>query len=336
MNNISKRANTNMIVKTVLFLTIYIVPFVLLNLGLITAPWLAIMLYVVSAIGMGGIGMGIMHDANHGCYSKKTNVNERLGWTLDLVGCSSSLWKLQHNVLHHTFTNIHGHDEDISAPIMLFRFSPHGKSYKIQKFQHYYVWFFYSILTLYWITAKDFLKTFDYYKMGLIKTKKELRMQILKLIPMKLAYFTYALVLPMVFAPFSAWWILLGFVIMHLIAGLALSVVFQLAHVVPNMNFPQPNESEEMDNNWYVHQLQTTSNFAPKNKLMFWYFGGLTNQVEHHLFPNICHVHYKRISRIVAKTAKEFELPYHVNKTFFAAVKGHAQVLKNLGRSQTV
>lgn len=325
-----------MIVKTVVLLAVYIIPFIFLNSTIIQSPLIAVLLYVVAGFGMGGIGMSIMHDANHGCYSKNAKVNLRLGQTLDLLGCSSDMWKLQHNVLHHTFTNIEGHDEDISAPLMLLRFSPHGKSYKIQRFQHYYVWLFYSILTLYWITAKDFIKAVDYYKMGLIKTKKDLWKQILKMIPLKLGYFAYALVLPIILAPFSWGWILLGFVIMHLMAGFALSVVFQLAHVVPGTEFPMPNEEEEMDENWYVHQLQTTSNFSPKNKLLFWYLGGLTNQVEHHLFPNICHVHYRKISRIVAQTAKDFNLPYHQNKSLFSALKGHVGLLKKLGRPQTV
>jgi linoleoyl-CoA desaturase len=325
------RANSNMVVKTVVMLLVYTAPYVLLCLGVISSPLIAVLLYLVSGLGMGGIGMGVMHDANHGAYTKQSKMNTFLSHTLDYLGCSSALWKIQHNVLHHSYTNIHGHDEDINAPLFLFRFSPHSKRYKIQKFQHIYIWFFYGLLTLYWITAKDFIKVVDYYQKGLIRTKKEFIMGLLKLIPFKLFYFLYALVIPMYMAPFSSVYILIGFLSMHVFAGILLSVVFQLAHVVPDMKFPQANENNEVNANWFSHQLHTTSNFSPKSKFLFWYLGGLTNQIEHHLFPNICHVHYRNLSKIVARTASDFQLPYNVNKTMFSAVSGHLRTLRLLG-----
>ncbi len=280
---------------------------------------------------MAGIGMGVMHDANHGAYTRRPAWGKMLAHTLDFLGCSSEIWKLQHNVLHHTYTNIHGHDEDIDAPLLL-RFSPHGKRYKIHHYQQYYVWFFYSVLTLYWVTAKDFVSAARYHKMGLIRTKKEYRLRLLKLVGLKLYYFAYALALPLIFAPFSAWWVIGGFLLMHGLAGILLSVVFQLAHVMPGMEFPQADANDQMDSNWYTHQLQSTSNFSPNNRLLFWYLGGLTNQIEHHLFPNICHVHYRNLGKIVSRTARDFKIPYHVNKTLFSAIGGHVRMLRQLGR----
>lgn len=321
-----------MIIKTIIMLAAYLTPMILLNIGIIKLPIVIIALYILSGLALAGIGMGVMHDANHGAYTKNKISNFFLSRTLDFVGCSSDLWKIQHNVLHHTYTNVHGHDEDIDAPAFLLRFSPGSKSYKIQRYQHLYVWGFYSLLTLWWITAKDFIKTVDYYKSGLIKTKKEMWIQILKLIPTKLFYFGYSLVIPILVSPVSPWWVVLGFIIAHLITGLMLSVVFQLAHVVPDTDFPTSDEEGVLDNNWYSHQLYTTSNFSPNNKVLFWYFGGLTHQIEHHLFPNICHVHYPSIGKIIAETAEDYELPYYVNRSFFKAVRGHAKTLKKLGR----
>lgn len=320
-----------MIIKTIVMLLVYTTPIALLIFGTISSPLVAVLLYLLSGLGLAGIGMGVMHDANHGAYSKYSKLNNVMSHTLDFLGCSSEMWRLQHNVLHHTYTNVHGHDEDIDAPLFLLRFSPHSKSYKIHRFQHWYVWLFYGILTLYWVTVKDFRKVNDYYKMGFIKTKKEYWINMLKLVPLKLIYFTYALVLPMVFAPFSFYWIILGFVVMHLVAGILLSVVFQLAHVVPGTDFPQADENDDMNANWHIHQLSTTSNFSPNNRFLFWYLGGLTNQVEHHLFPNICHVHYRSLSRLVAKTASDYNLPYYVNRSLFSAVMGHVRTLRLLG-----
>lgn len=321
-----------MITKTVIMAIIYALPLTLLSIGLISSPLLVILLYIIAGLGMAGIGMGIMHDANHGSYTKNNFVNYFLSHSIDFMGCSSHIWKLQHNVLHHTYTNIHQHDEDIDAPAFLLRFSAHHKYFKIQRFQHYYAWFFYGILTMNWVTLKDFQKALDYYKKGLITSKKELTVRMLKTLLIKLVYFTYSLFLPLYFSPVSVAWIIIGFLCMHFVAGLLLSVVFQLAHVVPEMKFPTPDEDNQIESNWHVHQLETTSNFSPKSKLLFWYFGGLTNQIEHHLFPNICHVHYKKLSKIVADTAKEFNVPYHVNKTMFSAVAGHFKLLKTLSR----
>lgn len=336
LNKTDKRANRSMIFKTIFMLLIYSIPIAFLISGSITSPALSLCMYFISGLGIAGIGMGIMHDANHGSYTRNKRMNYLLSHTLDLMGCSSEIWKLQHNVLHHTYTNIHGHDEDIDAPVFLLRFSPFGKSYKIQRFQHYYVWFFYGVLTLFWVTVKDFRKAGEYYKTGLIPSRKAYGIRLLKLIPLKLIYFTYALGLPMLFAPFPAYWMVLGFILMHLMAGILLSIVFQLAHVVPNMQFPQADEHQQMNANWYLHQLQTTSNFSPNNRFLFWYLGGLTNQIEHHLFPHICHVHYKNVSKLVARTAADFQIPYHVNRTLFSAVSGHVRTLRILGSMKTI
>lgn len=312
-------------------LLLYSGPIFLMNFGLISSPWIALILYLLSGIGIAGIGMGIMHDANHGAYTKNSTMSIILGHTLDFLGCSSAMWKLQHNVLHHTYTNIHGHDEDIDAPLFLLRFSPHTKRNKLHRFQHYYVWFFYALLTIYWVIGKDFVKVFDYRRKGLITSRKEVVFHLLKFLPMKVVYFAFALVLPIIFAPFSGWWIVLGFVLMHFLAGIILSITFQLAHVVPNMQYPLSDDNDQMDANWFIHQLETTSNFSPRNRFLFWYLGGLTNQIEHHLFPNICHVHYRKLSKIVSRTAKDFNIPYHVNKSYFQAVLGHIRTLKALG-----
>lgn len=320
-----------MVMKTIIMLLVYISPIVILALGIVQSPIISILLYLLSGIGIAGIGMGVMHDANHGAYTNSTWMGNMLGHTLDLMGCSSALWKLQHNVLHHTYTNIHDHDEDITPPMPLLRFSPHTEKTKVHRYQHFYVWFFYSILTLYWVTGKDFKKASIYLEKGLIPTKKAYRIRVVKLVFLKLLYFSYALVLPMIMAPFSAGWIITGFILMHLLAGLLLSVIFQLAHVVPEMQFPQADIEDKIEENWYIHQLQTTSNFSPNNRLLFWYLGGLTNQIEHHLFPNICHVHYRNLSKIVERTAHDFNIPYHVNPTFFKAVNNHVKTLKVLG-----
>lgn len=332
-HQVSRQANGSMIGKTVLMLSLFLVPFVFISTGMVTQAWLLFLLYIISGLGMAGIGMGVMHDAIHGAYSKNKKVNKYLGYTMNLVGANATVWKIQHNVLHHTYTNIHEADDDLNMPFFL-KFSPHVKNYKIHRFQHLYVWFFYSISTLGWVTAKDFVRIGRYRKMGFLDKKGEFKKELFKLTGWKLLYFSFALALPLIFVPLPVWVILLAFVSMHLVTGLLISCIFQVAHVMPKMEYPVVDENGMVENEWTVHQLETTTNFSPKSKLFSWFIGGLNYQVEHHLFPNICHVHYRKISPIVAQTAKEFGIPYHIKKTFASAIWGHVKMLYFLGRME--
>lgn len=51
------------------------------------------------------------------------------------------------------------------------------------------------------------------------------------------------------------------------------------------------------------------------------------------IFPNVCHVHYKKLSKIVSETAKEFDTPYLVKKNFLVALWDHAKMLRQLGKA---
>jgi linoleoyl-CoA desaturase len=331
-NNISRQGGFSMYLKASIMAAIFTVPLILLSCNVVSHPLLVILFYLISGIGMAGIGMGIMHDANHGSLSKRSTVNNIFSRSLDFMGCSSAVWKLQHNVKHHTYTNIHDHDEDIEAPFFL-AFSPNSKIYWIHRFQHIYAWFFYMLTTLNWVTIKDFIALKKYYNEGLITSKKEYRIEILRTIGWKLFYYSYVLVLPLIFNDASVGVILLGFMFSHFLTGFLISVIFQLAHVMPDMSFPV-TEDKELDINWYVHQMENTANFSPNSGLLSWFIGGLNFQIEHHLFPNVCHVHYKKISKIIADTAKEYQVPYHVNRYFVVALWRHMKTLRSIGRNK--
>ncbi|ELR73602.1 Linoleoyl-CoA desaturase [Fulvivirga imtechensis AK7] len=313
-------------------LSLFFVPLIIVNLGVVTSPWLLFSSYILSGLGMAGIGMGVMHDAIHGSYSKNRKVNKYMGYTMNLIGANATVWKIQHNVLHHTYTNIDEADDDINAPFFL-RFSPHAKKYWLHRFQYLYIWFFYGLSTISWITTKDFVRINRYKKMGFVK-KEEYSKEIMKLTGWKLLYYSYALVLPLIMAPQAPWMVILAFIAMHFITGLAISVVFQTAHVMPSADFPLPDEDGLIANDWAIHQLATTSNFSPRSRLFSWLIGGLNYQVEHHLLPNICHVHYRKLSHIVAETAREYGIPYHIKKTFVAAIWDHIKMLYQLGRME--
>jgi linoleoyl-CoA desaturase len=169
--------------------------------------------------------------------------------------------------------------------------------------------------------------------MGLLKEKGTFSRTLLNIILWKVAYFGLVLVLPIISTSFPAWLILLAFLAQHFVTGLGLTLVFQLAHVVPSTSHPQPNEDGMIEEEWALHQMATTCNFAPKSNIMSWLVGGLNYQIEHHLFPNVCHVHYKKIAPIVKKTADELGIPYLSERTFFTALRGHFLMLKGLGQN---
>lgn len=335
-NNKSKYANTNMVVKTIFMLCLYFVPYFLIVFNSSFNPWIILGLWTTMSLGMAGIGFSIMHDANHGAYSKNKNVNKYLGFFINFVGGSSVNWKIQHNVLHHTYTNIHDHDEDMGDGNLM-RFSFHQKRKKAHRFQQFYAWFLYSLITVSWSIKKDFIQLERYKKKDLIKTQNiSYKKAFMRLILAKAFYYSYVLVIPMIFSA-QPWWLTLTFYfVMHMVCGLMISVIFQLAHIMSETDFPLPVEGGNIENNFAIHQLRTTANFARKNLPLSWFVGGLNYQVEHHLFPNICHVHYRKISQIVKKTAEEYGLPYHAHKTFTGALISHAKFLNKLGKYDTI
>lgn len=332
-NKLDKNGNLNMYIKTVFMFSLYLTPYFLITLGVFESKIVWLMLAVLMGLGMAGIGLSVMHDANHGSYSKNTKFNKFLGYlSMNIVGGFSLNWRIQHNVIHHTYTNIHNHDEDIAPPGML-RFEPHAEKKKIHKFQFIYAWFFYCLMTLMWSTTKDFNQLFRFNRQGYLKTANTtFRRELLVLMASKIGYYGFIL-LPYFLVKemtFLNW--LSGFLLINAVASLWLTMIFQSAHVVEETEFPLPDEKGNLENHWAIHQLRTTMNFATGNPVLTWLVGGLNHQVEHHLFPSICHIHYPEISKIVEKTAQEFNVPYKSAKTFAGAVWSHEKMLWKLGR----
>ena len=330
-NNISRFGNAGMVVKTVFMISLYVVPFILLNTVFADSMLLSVLMWVIMGFGMAGVGLSIMHDANHGAYSKNERVNKLLGLVINGVGGSDVNWRIQHNVLHHTYTNVSGYDEDID-PGKVMRFSPRAERLKIHRFQHIYAWFFYGLMTLMWCTAKDFIQAARFKRQNLLKTQNITYGRLVRaIIITKVIYFAIIFGVPFTFSILPWYGTVLCFLTMHFIAGVTLAAIFQPAHVVPTSTYPMPNNSGVVEADWAVNQLYNTANFAPKSTWFSWYVGGLNYQVEHHLFPNISHVHYKKLSEIVKKTASEYNLPYYSYKTFFGAVREHTKMLHDLG-----
>lgn len=330
-NDISKHANAEMIFKTVLFLGSFIASYLLLLLGNFSTPT---MLLLAVSIGVLGalIGFNICHDAIHGSYSSNLYVNKALSMVFNIIGANPYVWSISHNIVHHTYTNIAGHDEDIEVAPGLIRLSTEDKLTPIQRYQHLYAFLLYGLASVSWVFRKDFKKFFQ-EKIGNHKNRHP-KMEYFNLFFYKGIYYLLFIGLPLWLMPISFGGWLVGFLLMHLAQGLVLGLVFQLAHVVEGTAFPLPNEEGNIEEAWAEHQLRTTANFARNSRLANFLCGGLNMQIEHHLFPKICHVHYRAISDIVQQTAQEFQLPYIENKTFGSALQSHYRMLRKLGAEE--
>lgn len=330
-NQIDRHANFEMVFKTIFMFVLYLVPYGLIVGGVITNIYWMLPLVIVMSFGIAGIGLSVMHDANHGAYSNKSWVNDLIGYSLNLVGANAFNWKIQHNVMHHTFTNIHDEDEDIS-PRGVLRLSPYSDWKSMHRYQYLYAWPLYGLMTIVWVLIKDFVRIVRYQKNGMVeKQRANITREWVILILTKIFYIGYIFVIPVLVTSLLWWQIILGVLLMHYIAGFILAIIFQPAHVIEGTEYPMPDEDNMLENNWAVHQLHTTTNFGNKSRWFSWYVGGLNFQIEHHLFPNICHVHYRKISEIVRSTATEYGLPYKTATTFVSALYGHMKLLKQLG-----
>ncbi|MCF8448985.1 MAG: acyl-CoA desaturase [Taibaiella sp.] len=332
-NNIAPTGNSSLRWKTVAMVSLFFVPYIFIISGIgASSVFLYFGLWALMGFGMIGVGCGVHHDSNHGSYSANKNVNKVVGDIVNVVGGYDVTWRIQHNVLHHTYTNIEGLDEDIDAGGLL-RFSPHSKKLAVHRFQHIYGWFLYCLLTIQWVTYKDYVLLFQYNKKGLLKKERiTLGKALLELSIYKVIYFTYILVLPIMYSGMPWQYVVGGFMLLHAIAGLGLSCIFQLAHVLESSEYPLPTDDRKMGNSWAVHQMLNTANFSPKSHWIFWFVGGLNYQVEHHLFPHISHVHYPQIAKIVKSTAEQYGVPYKVMPTFVNALAEHWRMLKKMGQ----
>jgi len=327
---ISKNANWLMVFKTIFILSGTIGTYLVIVLELFN-PLVLLLFAILLGFFTALIGLNIGHDALHGSYSPNRKLNHYLGILFNIAGANDYLWKIKHNVIHHTYTNIPEHDDDINQSKVL-RMEPNQKWMKIHRYQHIYLFFLYPLSSLSWVFVKDYQKFFT-SKISSHEIKKHPKKELYRLLIYKAIYYMIYIVIPFTVMDLSWYYILLGFFVLHLVEGASLSFIFQLAHVFEGTSFPKPQENGKMERSWAEHQMFTTLDFGRKSPLVNFFFGGLNFQVEHHLFPNICHVHYANISPIVESTAKEFGLPFLENKTFFGALISHVNMMKKMGNS---
>jgi linoleoyl-CoA desaturase len=329
-NHLSKHANFAMWLKIAFFLGGLIFFYCLILFGNFT-PWQMLGLSVLLGMFAAFNGFNVCHDAIHGSLSKNQTVNKIFSLVFNIIGANAYVWSITHNVVHHTYTNIPGHDEDIEVAPGLIRLSPAEPVKSVFRFQHLYAFLLYGLASLSWVFRKDYKKFFQ-NSIGSYDNSQRPAGELFNLFFFKALYYILFIVLPLVMLDITWWQFLIGFVVMHISEGFVLGLVFQLAHVVEGTEFPEANEDGNIEEAWAAHQMRTTANFAIDNPLVNFFCGGLNMQIEHHLFAKICHIHYPKLAPIVRQTALEFGLPYIENKTFGSALLSHYKMLKKFGK----
>jgi linoleoyl-CoA desaturase len=321
-----------MYLKSAVILTWFVGSWVLL-VFYATTWWQATLLAMSLGLSISGCGMSIQHDANHGAYSSYPIINKVFRLSLDIMGVASFIWRQKHNVFHHTFTNIEGIDFDLDfAPVA--RLSPEQTHRFGHRYQHLYLWVLYGLLLPKWVFVDDWnhLRT---RRAGVHHLAKPSRGDLAMFAFGKAFFATWAIIIPALYHPL--WQVALFHFVMVMALGMTLSAVFQLAHVVEEVDFfALPKRGEHLTMCVAEHQLATSVSFARENPLCTWYVGGLNFQVEHHLFPKVCHLHYPALSRIVEEVAAEHGIRYRANRTLTDAVVSHYRLLRKLGRPDAV
>jgi len=317
--------------KTATILAWFLGAYLLLILA-VSAWWIIVPLAMILGVAMAAIGFNIQHDGGHGAYSSRPWINRMAAMTLDLIGGSSYLWDWKHNSIHHTYPNIDGQDDDIDIGI-LGRLSPQQPRYPFHRLQGVYLWLLYGFLAIKWHFFDDFYQI-AVGRIGGHKIPRPRGRDLLVFIGGKAAFFSLAFVIPMLLHP--VWTVLAVYAIAAFTSGVVLSVVFQLAHCVPDAAFPVPVPTPEggarMNTEWAVHQVQSTVDFARGNRVLCWFLGGLNFQIEHHLFSRICHIHYPALCKVVEETCREFGVRYTAQPSLFTAIAAHYRWLVIMGR----
>ena len=324
----SQTGNYSLFIKAVILMVSF--AFIYIHLVFFTpnAFWA-----IVESVLLGGltaaIGFNVMHDGAHGSFSKYKWVNSVAAFSLNILGGNSFMWNMKHNVVHHAYTNVDGIDDDIDIQPWM-RMSETQKKYRLHKYQHLYFWVLYSVLYIFWIFVLDYQKYFK-SKVGTMPLKKMKLSDHLVFWGFKLFHAFLFIGLPIYMLGFTDW--LISFTIFTCVAGFVLSMVFQLAHTVEHTAFPVADvQTNKMEDEWAVHQIKTTANFATNNPVVSWLVGGLNFQIEHHLFPKISHVHYPAISKIIKQACQEYGLVYIEYPRVRYAVASHVAFLRQMGR----
>lgn len=325
-----KKANSAMILKIVIILFLFTATYIALISNLLP-PAMLLVFTVLFGISNVLIAFNISHDAAHNALFINPKTNYLFSYTFNLIGVNRYIWDIKHNRSHHAFTNMPGLDLDIEQ-IKIARIVGHVPQKWYYKYQHIYIPLLYPFTSLYMIFIKDFLM-FAAGKYGNSLLPAHPKKEYIILIASKSFYFFYTLIIPLMFISQPWYYIVAGFILMHMIQGTFLAAILFPVHALHDSPFPKADKDGLIHNNWFKHQIEVSTNFGVKSKLLFWLSGGLNIHIPHHLFPGICHIHYYNLAPIIKEVALSHGILYREN-TLAGALRSHFQLLEIMGKEK--
>src|SRR5439155_5589101 len=197
------------------------------------------------------------------------------------------------------------------------------------RLQHVYVWLLYGVMVLRAHSIADLIALIR-GRIGHVSLHRPRGWDLVGLVGGKAMFVGWAIVAPLLVYP---WWIVLaGYTSSAMLGSLVIATTFQLAHCVEEADFTSPAELAASRRLWAVHEVETTVDFCPRNRVLTWLLGGLNFQIEHHLFPRVPHTHYPRIAEIVRRQAADHGVRYTAQPSLRAALSSHQRHVRTLGR----
>lgn len=268
----------------------------------------------------------LIHEAVHGTIFKYSKLNKYYLYLFDLMGANSFIFKIRHVRLHHNYPNVMGWDSDFEQS-PLARVFPNGSYHKWHRYQHIYLPFLYPLYLLNWLLIRDFKDYFNKNKL-VWKVVSIPFVEYIKLFFFKIFFLSYIIVIPKYFIGISWMTILFAFLIMMFVASIISLIVLLPPHAGMYNAFPLPAINGEMPSDWLLHQLSCTNDVLEDNWFIRFFMGSFNYHIAHHLFPNIHHVYYPAITRVIETFANAHQLPYRKIK-LWQALYAHFQLLKN-------
>jgi linoleoyl-CoA desaturase len=281
------------------------------------------------------IVFNIAHDASHNALFKSLRINKLFSYSFNLVGANSYLWNITHNQIHHTYPNIGDFDTDIQQQAPLIRVSPTVPLRWYHQFQHFYAPILYLMYSVFLVFVKDFqdIGILPKKDSRLLEDRKHNTREYIIFLSTKLIYYTVTIVIPFLIIDVTWQQFVFGFLVVHMIMSLFLSLVLIPVHMVDEASFDQVDRDGRINENWFLHVFKNTVDYSRKSRIANFFFGGLNTHLVHHLFPRICHTHYVELSELLRKTAKEFNYDYR-EVTVIQAIASHFRLLKRMGREE--
>lgn len=287
--------------------------------------WQVLLIYSVMGMCKIFLALNVAHDAAHNAFSSKKRINDLLLFTFDLLGASGYMWKIRHVFSHHPYANIPEYDADIKQSNLV-RIFPDAVRLPIHAYQHIYMPVLYGFYSIHWLVFRDFVD-FSSTPTNTRKIKKHTKAQWFRLLGFKATYFTLFLLIPFYVSDFQ-WWTVWGFMLMHVVASYTVAIALASAHVGEEAVFPVPDGNGKMYHSYSKHQLLTTTDFATDSLLITQLYGAFNHHVIHHLYPNICHIHYPALTGILIDTCREHGLKYQQNPSLSASISSHWKLLR--------